>query len=66
MKERERLIYRETYKKGVAIRPECLPTTRHCVSKSLQPIEAHMLAAGAVMRGAERLEYHDMRLYFKV
>lgn len=59
---REKIIYRETYKKGTQISKECLPITKH--TKIYQPREAHLLAAGVVQRGDEELEFQDIRLYF--
>lgn len=59
---REKTIYRETYKKGTTVRKDRLPTTQH--TNGMQPVECHLLAAGAVMRGDQRFEYQDVRLYF--
>jgi hypothetical protein len=59
---REKTLLRETYRKGTQVNKDQLPTTRHTLV--YQPREMHLLAAGVVQRGDERLEYHDVRLYF--
>ena len=59
---REKVIYFEAYRKGVTVKRESLPITRH--TDIYQPIEMHLLRAGVVTRGDLQLEFQDVRLYF--
>ena len=60
---REKLIYRETYKKGAyEVRKDCLPVTKH--TNLYQPRRMVIQAAGVVEIAGEQFEFQDVRLYF--
>lgn len=60
---REKLIYRETYKKGAYdVRKECLPITKH--TNLYQPRRMVINAAGVVEIDGVKFEFQDVRLYF--
>jgi hypothetical protein len=64
-KAREKLWYRETYKRDTMIitAPERLPILPDV--RGFTVVEMQTLAAGVVLRGEERLEYQDIRVYLK-
>lgn len=60
---KETQVYVEKYRKGNGkLRDDKLPSCVH--TNGVQPVEAHLLAAGVVERDGVRLEFQDMRLYF--
>jgi hypothetical protein len=60
--KREKILFKQTYKKGTTVKREALPITRH--THTYQPVEMHLLTAGIIDRGGEKLEFQDIRLYF--
>lgn len=65
-KVRERQVYRETYKRELTAITHTarLPALKD-IPANFTVIEMQTLAAGVVMRGAERLEYQDIRVYLR-
>jgi hypothetical protein len=60
---REKLIYRETYKKGATFDKRFLPITKH--HETFQPRRMDALACGLVEdKDGTQWEFHDVRLYF--
>ncbi len=65
MSTRERLYYKETYKKGAArLLPNKLPILKH-MNEGFEVVEAQVRASGVVTRGDEILEFQDIRIYLK-
>lgn len=64
-KAREKLFYRETYRRDTTTvtAPERLPVLPDV--PGFVVVEMQTLAAGVVLRGAERLEYQDIRVYLR-
>lgn len=64
-KVKEKLWYRETYKRELTVvtAPERLPVLPDVPGFTV--VEMQTLAAGVVLRGEERLEYQDLRVYLK-
>lgn len=68
---REKQIYRETYdRKATGTQdPTKLPSLAALKVPAMpgyEVVEMQLLAAGVVMRGDERLEYLDLRVYVKM
>lgn len=63
---REKLIYRETYKRDqtAIVDPGRLPILKD-IPSGFRVIEMQTLAAGVVERDGQRLEYQDLRVYLK-
>jgi len=61
----EKQTYVESYKTGSAkLREDKLPTCIH-VNSGFEIMEAHVLKSGVVERDGKRLEFQEMRIYFK-
>lgn len=63
---RERVAYRETYRKGaLVLNAESLPVLRHQATDGsrFRAIECEVIAAGEIERDGERIEFQDLRVY---
>lgn len=61
---KEKVLYRETYRSGAYIKHGLTPVCRH-QKEGFDLESARLLSAGTIERAGEKLEFHDIRVYFK-
>lgn len=67
-KSKERLIYRETYKKGAfKLNKDALPVLKHLdqAGEAFVASECYVLATGVVERDGVQIAYHEFRVYLE-